>query len=162
MPNIPEIVEYVNFGRRSLLESIEGLSDDELTTVSMPGGWTIKDMLAHIIGWDYRIISILPLIAAGRAEDIPRVDVEQQNWHAVAKFKDKSVAEVLAEIRKTHQQVLDLLTQLDYTEIDRRHERQGRVITIRSYVIDNMIEHERQHALEIEQWRNEQNNESQT
>ena len=159
MPNIPEIVEYVNFGRKSLLESIEGLSEDELTTASILGGWTIKDMLAHIIGWDYRIISILPLIVAGRAEDIPPVDVEQQNWQAVVKFKDKPVAEVLAEIRSTHQQVLDLLTQLDYTEIDHRHERQGRIITIRSYVIETMIEHDRQHAAEIEQWRSEQNSE---
>lgn len=162
MANIPEIVEYVNFGRKSLLESIEGLSDDELSTVSIFGDWTIKDVLAHIIGWDYRVIGILPLIVAGRAEEIPRVDVEQQNRQAVAKFKDKSVAEVRAEIQLTHQQVLDLLTQLDYTEIDRRHERQGRVITIRSYVIDKMIDHERQHAVEIEQWRSERSNEPHT
>ena len=159
MANIPEIVEYVNFGRKSLLESIEGLSDDELSSVSIFGDWTIKDVLAHIIGWDYRIIDILPLIAAGRAEEIAQVDVDQQNQQVVSAFADKSIAEVLAEIKSTHQQVLDILTSLDYTEIDRRHERQGRVITIRSYVIDKMIDHERQHAVEIEQWRSEQNNE---
>ena len=36
-----------------------------------------------------------------------------------------------------------------------RRERNGRVITIRSYVIDVMMEHDRQHAVEIEQWRKE-------
>ena len=153
MTSIPEIVEYVNFGRKSLLESIEGLSNTELTDVPFSGDWTIKDVLAHIIGWDYRIIGILPLIVAGRAEEMLRVDVEEQNRQAVAAFKDKSIAEVLAEIQETHRQVLNLLTEMDFTEIDRRHERQGRIITIRSYVIDTMIEHERHHAFEIEQWR---------
>ena len=38
-------------------------------------------------------------------------------------------------------------------EIDKRHKRNGRTITIRSYVLDTKEEHERQHALEIEEWR---------
>jgi uncharacterized damage-inducible protein DinB len=48
---------------------------------------------------------------------------------------------------------VDILSAIDYVEIDKRHERNGRTITIRSYVIDIMVEHERHHAVEIEQWR---------
>jgi hypothetical protein len=60
---------------------------------------------------------------------------------------------VLAEVQSSHQQILDILSSVDHVEIDMRRQRNGRIITIRSYVIDIMVEHERQHAVEINQWR---------
>jgi hypothetical protein len=68
-------------------------------------------------------------------------------------WRDKSLADVLAGLESTHRQLLEMMAQIDHVEIDRRRDRNGRIITIRSYVIDVMAEHERQHATEIEAWR---------
>ncbi|GAB4423748.1 MAG: hypothetical protein Kow0031_02400 [Anaerolineae bacterium] len=153
MSSIPEIVSYLNFGRNCLLESIEGLSRREMTEIPVYPEWTIKDVLAHIIGWDRRVIAILPLIVNDRAGEVPGVDVADHNARSVAAGRQKSLPELLAEIRQTHQEIMTMISGLEHREIDRRHERNGRVITIRSYIIQIMVDHERQHAAEIEAWR---------
>jgi hypothetical protein len=79
--------------------------------------------------------------------------VETQNQRSVALFRQTPVVDVLAELEASFNQIYDIIVNLDPKEIDRRHARGGRFITIRSYVIDIMVEHERQHALDIEQWR---------
>ncbi len=153
MGSIASIIADLKFGRSSLFESIEALSERELTAIPVYDDWTVKDVLAHIIGWDQHVIKILPMILQNRTDEIPGIDVEEYNQQTRVAWQDKSLAQVLAEIESTHQQIVDILTSVDHVDIDKRRERRGRTITIRSYVIDIMLEHERQHAVEIEQWR---------
>ena len=153
MSSIPAIISYLEFGRSELLESIEGLSRRELTQIPIYDEWTIKDVLAHIIGWDQWVVEILPLILQNRADEIAEIDVEAHNHRSVEVWWDKSIDEVLVTLKSTHQQIVDAISAIDHVEIDLRRERKGRTITIRSYVIEMMVEHERQHAIEIEQWR---------
>jgi uncharacterized damage-inducible protein DinB len=135
------------------LQAIEGLSRKELTELPIYEGWTIKDVLAHVIGWDQRVLKTLPLMLQNRASEVASVEVDDFNRESVQSWRDKSLAEVLSEVQSTHQRILEILVGLDHKEIDMRRERHGRIITIRSYVIDVMIEHDREHAAEIELWR---------
>jgi hypothetical protein len=153
MSSIPAIISYLEFGRSELLESIKGLSRRELTQIPIYDEWTVKDVLAHIIGWDQWVIGILPLILQNRADEIAEIDVEAQNRRSVEAWRDKSIDQVLTTLKLTHRQILETISAIDHVEIDLRRERKGRTITIRSYVIEVMVEHERQHAVEIEQWR---------
>ena len=153
MANIQTIISDLEYGRSQLLNAIEGLSQRELTQIPIYENWTIKDVLAHIIGWDQRTLQTLPLMLQDRAGEIAGVEVEAHNLESVAIWQDKPLTEVLAALKSTHRQILDILAAVDHVEIDLRRQRNGRVITIRSYVIDVMMEHDRKHALEIEQWR---------
>jgi uncharacterized damage-inducible protein DinB len=152
MGSIAEIIAYINFGRSGLSEAIKGLSLRELSQLPVCDDWTVKDILAHIVGWDHRVIKILPLIVQDQADLIPGVEVEEFNRQSVAQWHSRSFAELLLEFQTAHQQIIDFIAQLDYPQIDMRHERNGRIITIRSYVIQIMVEHELRHATEIEQW----------
>ncbi|MCG3209416.1 MAG: hypothetical protein FOGNACKC_03040 [Anaerolineae bacterium] len=153
MNSIESIISDLRFSRSTLLRAIAGLSQRELTQTPINGAWTIKEVLAHIVGWDNRTLNTLKLITTNRAGEVPGVDVQPFNQQSVAAASDKTLAEVMAEAHEIHEQVIELISRLDYKEIDRRHERNGRFITIRSYVIDIMADHERQHAAEIELWR---------
>lgn len=153
MASIPAIISDLNFGRTKLLRAIDGLSRRELTELPIYDGWTIKDVLAHVIGWDQRVLRTLPLMVQNRASEVPSVEVDEFNAESVAAWRNHSLAEVLVEVQSTHRQIVDIIAGLDHKEIDTRRERHGKTITIRSYVIDVMTEHEREHAAEIEQWR---------
>lgn len=153
MSSISAIVSDLNFGRAKLLQAIEGLSRRELTELPIYEGWTIKDVLAHVLGWDQRVLRTLPLMVQNRASEVPSVEVDEYNAESVAAWRERSLAELLVEVQSTHRQIVDMIASLDHKEIDTRRERHGRIITIRSYVIDVMTDHEREHAAEIEQWR---------
>jgi uncharacterized damage-inducible protein DinB len=153
LTNIPAIISDLKYGRTRLLQAIEGLSRRELTELPIYEGWTIKDVLAHVVGWDQRVLKTLPLMLQNRASEVASVEVDDFNRESVQSWRDKSLAEVLSEVQSTHQRILEILSNLDPKEIDMRRERHERIITIRSYVIDVMIEHDREHAAEIELWR---------
>lgn len=153
MSNIPAIVSDLKYGRARLLQAIEGLSRRELTELPIYEGWTIKDVLAHVIGWDHRVLKTLPLMLQNRASEVASVEVDDFNRESLQAWGDKSFTELLSEVQSTHQRIMEIITKLDHIEVDMRRERHGRIITIRSYVIDVMIEHDREHAAEIELWR---------
>lgn len=153
MANIPAIVSDLKYGRARLLQAIEGLSQRELTKLPIYEGWTIKDVLAHVIGWDHRVLKTLPLMLQNRASEVASVEVDDFNRESLQAWSDKSFAELLSEVQSTHQRILEIIAELDHMEVDMRRERHERIITIRSYVIDVMIEHDREHAAEIELWR---------
>jgi hypothetical protein len=88
-----------------------------------------------------------------RADEIAEIDAEAHNHRSVEAWRDKTIDEVLTALKSSHQQIVDMISAIDHVEIDLRRGRKGRTITIRSYVIEVMVEHERQHAMEIGQWR---------
>lgn len=153
MGSIPEIISDLKYSRGELLQSIAGLSRRELTEMPIYEGWTLKDVLAHIIGWDQRVLKTLPLMLQNRASEVASVEVDDFNRASVNAWRDKSWVEVLSEVQSTHRRILESFASLDHVEIDMRRKRNERIITIRSYVIDIMIEHDRKHAAEIELWR---------
>jgi len=153
MSTISEIVSYLEFGRAEFLKSVDGLSHREMAQIPIFDDWTIKDVLGHIIGWDEWTLESLPLILQDRAGEVSAVNPDILNQQSVQTWRDKPLSEVLTTIKATHRQILDIIAGLDHKEIDMRHTRGEQIITIRSYVIDIMVDHERRHAEEIQMWR---------
>lgn len=153
MGSIAQIIEELEFGRSTIFKAIAGLSYLELTQTPIYNGWTIKHVLAHLAGWDEYALKTIPLIVANKADELPPLDVDAYNQQSLAARQNKSLAEILEEFELSHRRLLKLISELDHEEIDKRHQRHGRIITIRSYVINILMEHDREHALEIESWR---------
>ena len=159
MGSLESIVSDLEYGRAQVLQAVAGLSESEATELLVQtaeegeGVWTVKDILAHLSGWDQRVVDIVPLIAQDRASEILPLEVERENKDFAAAWQDKSWNEALAAIKLSSQQVIQTISGLDYKQVDTRHERQGRQITIRSFVVDTLVEHDRHHAAEIKSWR---------
>ncbi len=153
MSDMDEIVSNLQFGRESLLKTVEGLSQRELTQLPVYDGWTVKDILAHIIGWDERARQNLHLLRQNQGDDIPALNPQTHNQESVAAWQDKSYAAVLAAVNTGHQQFLEDVSQLSLVDLDTRRTRHEHTVTIRSYVINMVIEHDQLHANDISTWR---------
>ncbi|MDM8519570.1 DinB family protein [Anaerolineales bacterium HSG6] len=153
MSSIIEIISDLKFSRHELRESIDGLSEQEMNTLELYPGWTVRDLLVHVIGWDERVLQSLPLLLANRADEIEPVDADDYNQQSLAKWQGKSLAEIQSAMFDTQYKVIQQIQVMDHMEIDKRRERHGRIVTIRSYVINIIMEHDRQHAAEIIAWR---------
>jgi uncharacterized damage-inducible protein DinB len=51
--------------RQSLLEAIEGLSEEEMSQVPLEGVWTAKDIIGHITSWEETLLAPLKEYAEG-------------------------------------------------------------------------------------------------
>ncbi len=60
--------------RSSLLNAIEGLSDEEMSAVPLAGIWTAKDIVGHVTSWEETLLAPLEAYATGAAFVTERVE----------------------------------------------------------------------------------------
>lgn len=78
----PTHPEWVSLGEQidaSLLETLRSLTEDEWSTTTECVPWTVKDSVAHLIGWEEATLSPISLIRQGRNGWRTRHD-HRGNW----------------------------------------------------------------------------------
>jgi len=146
MEQSERLIERLDQGRRALQGMMVGL--DRKTEISP--GWTIKEVLAHIAGWDDVATAALRAHAVGdvpEALDPPGID--EYNDVLVQRCETLSYDEVVQFWRRSRRELKDALIDMP---ADKLHEpllypwgergNAARIVAI-------LAEHEKEHAEEI-------------
>jgi hypothetical protein len=93
-------------------ESYDGLSEEELMEPGVTGGWSVRDILAHVTTWEEEALKHLPLILEGGTP--PRYSVrygsiDAFNAQMVEEKRGFSLSEVLRRLDDTHRRLIDLI-----------------------------------------------------
>jgi uncharacterized damage-inducible protein DinB len=116
-----EILSGLGVARQRILEKASGLSAEKLDETFL-GTWSIKDLLAHLVGWDYANIQAVKDIRNGIT---PRVfEHWDENWvtYNAALVEQHGQADfdvLLAAIQESHQALLDFVSALPAEDIQR-------------------------------------------
>ena len=114
---ISELVE----ARRRILEVASSLSPAQQDEVFL-GVWSIKDLLAHLVGWDFANLEAAQAVLAGK---VPAFyahhdrDWKTFNARLVAEHKKDDFALLLASVEDSHQVLIDFLETIPAEEFDR-------------------------------------------
>jgi len=119
-------------------------------------GWSPRDIVAHLTGWNLYMIEGSKQI---KRRELPFYDVNpgenysKVNAVLVRQYSSRDKKELLAELQATAQELQQFLQSTDSSEWDRdygvRHK--GAVITIKNSV-DELIDDYDAHRAEIEEW----------
>lgn len=95
-----------------------------LTRPISDAGWSAKDYFAHLRDWEYSLVALLQKEVRYEAmgltkELIASGDFDVQNDVLYQKHKDRPLADVLTDFRSTHQQLLDILANLNDEDLQR-------------------------------------------
>jgi len=96
-----------------------GLSEETLIGQLVLGDWTPKDLLAHVAFWDDVSSERVRLALAGRAAEIPYLDLETTNVQVYAARRDWSLAQAVAECQRARADFLALLEPLTWEAMTR-------------------------------------------
>lgn len=120
--NTTELLNWIETGWQELLAVVDRLSPDALTTPAADG-WTPKDQLAHLAHWENWLLrhhmagepahNILQV----DAKQLEEFDVDQMNALVLESNRQRSVAEVMADLHQTHAQVVKTLTELPFADL---------------------------------------------
>ena len=93
-------------------ESYAGLSDSELMEPGVLGGWSVRDIIAHVTWWEEEALTHLPLILDGRKP--PRYSVtyggiDAFNAQMTERKRDLPLSEVLRKQDDTHRRLIDFI-----------------------------------------------------
>ncbi len=120
-------------------------------------GWSPREVVAHLIGWHYRMIQACQEIRRGQAPGYyadAANDYANLNAASVAQFMSCSKEELLKELITSRQEFLNYLGTLDPSEWDAdhgvAHHRGGPATAGR--IVEALLGDYRQHTKEIRNW----------
>jgi hypothetical protein len=133
---------------QNLLQAIDGLDADQLTRVWF-GTWSVRDMIAHILGWQRETTRVLQRLVRGEPREEEAADYSNgDEWNArfVREMASISPGAVLATWRRVH---------MDYVRAanDLPEELFGEGKTAGALLHRTAVDDFRQHAADILGWR---------
>jgi len=105
-----ELLSGIHSEYALLEETLAGLSESQMVQPGVEGGWSVKDIIAHIAVWQQRMVGWVTEALQG---EIPKTEesveqMHQWNQESYLANQDKLLDEVLADFRHWHQEALTL------------------------------------------------------
>ncbi len=103
--------DVLKYGHQTALNTLKAFPEAEWNRPGACGVWSVKDIIAHLASYEHMLVEVL----GGFLEDGPTptlekmgAGLEQFNADEVSARRDRSMAEVLAELNDVHTQTITL------------------------------------------------------
>ena len=152
-----ELLAEVEKGWRNWQGLLAGLTPDQMVEPGLPGGWTVKDAIAHIafyeewVGDFIRTRSWPP--ARHPSLDTPDMDARNDAFYELN--KDRPLNDVLEESHRVHTMLVDAisaLTDAEYHDRDLLGTPPDEEWELEKMVDGNTFKHYPEHAAAIQKW----------
>ncbi len=119
-------------------------------------GWTIKEMLAHMTGWDDATIDSLRAHVVDRPPSVPVIrSLDEYNLGTVSSRNDLDYDQVVKEWRLTRQVLRTIIEQMPADKFQPRLVVPWGEKTTVTFLVDMFREHEEEHIHDILEWAKE-------
>ncbi len=147
-----ELIDSLLAARSSILELVLALSPEQRDVVFL-GEWSVKDLLAHLAGWDITNLQAVKQILEGVYPSF--FQHYDKDWHTynaslVDQYKIEPFEALLAELDDSHRQLTTYLDALPASDILNAKvlRASGRSVTIRNLLKAEAADESR-HALQL-------------
>jgi hypothetical protein len=149
---IAELVE----ARGKILDAASSLPPADQDRVFL-GVWSVKDLLAHFVGWDFANLEAAQAILAGQLPGFyAHYDHDWRTYNArlVTEYKREDFADLLASVQSSHQKLIGFLETIPAEEFDKdRGVRfKGYKVTI-ARTLEAELEDEKTHHTQVDEFR---------
>jgi len=151
------LYEEIYAERDALENTLASLDESEMTDPTLEGGWSVKDVLAHIVDWEQRMTLWINESLDGEGPDLTSdwsdEILNKLNQEIYENNKDREYQEVWDEFQLSYQQswkAVKRMTDEDLFEPHRFAWREGRPMW---YIVEaNMSGHYKEHNEAIKHW----------
>lgn len=117
-----QLLDELQQERAQLEALLAAIGPARMTQPEVAGGWSIKDIVAHLTGWQRRTVARYRAARSGDPVISPPWPPELEsdddvNAWLYAANRDRSLDEVLSDSRETFQQLVDALSAFDEAEL---------------------------------------------
>jgi len=98
-----------------LQQTLDSLTEEQMTGRTDAAGWTVKDHLAHLIPWEQGMIALLryePRYAAMGVDVAQHENEDELNEGLRTPYRSTSLTEVRERLRETHEALSALVASL--------------------------------------------------
>ncbi len=137
--------------RVQLLETIVGLSDEELATAvySEETVWTVGDLIRHLASAESSMTRLMQGIQAGGDGAAPDFDLARWNASRIAKVKDKAHTEIIQSMSQNRERLFAFIDSLEPADWDKEGRHGSLKIMSITEICEIIASHERHHLADI-------------
>jgi hypothetical protein len=122
-PTKADLIESINRAWSNLEGALAGSGEEALTTRG-GDGWSVKDHLAHIEGWERYLLALLERRSPSAAIGIDlatyrSTEDDALNELIIEPTKEQPLSQVLADLRRTHERLLAVIAALPEDDLER-------------------------------------------
>jgi hypothetical protein len=146
-----QLLKRLDKAWKAFKTSYAGLTESQMTEPGVTGLWSVKDIIAHVSGWEEETLTHLPLILAGGRPTRYSVrfgGIDAFNARMTERKKNLSLSAVLREQDETHRRLIAFILSLPDDPFI-RETRARRRLRLDTY------SHYPKHAEAIRQWRDQ-------
>jgi hypothetical protein len=147
-----ERIEDLIAARQGLLAAAAAIPTAQVDQPCI-GFWSVKDLLAHLIGWDFTNLNAVQEILSGERPaffDAYDKDWRTYNANLVKQYRKESISALLADTEDSHNNLVIYLKSLSVSQIleGKSPREKGRPVTIRN-LLRSEAEDERRHTQQL-------------
>lgn len=152
--NKQETLDNLAQGRQTLHQTIQGLSEAEMTQVPVEGSWTIKDVLGHVAAWEGVFLKPLRRYAEGQPFETEVVeDYLAWNDEQAARKRVVPLDAVLEELTAVRQGLVTAASALSAEQWEQRVPFPWGGKGTVAEALNGLQHHELEHMRVVRQWR---------
>ena len=104
--NQAELLAHIRSGRAQFESALAQCSDDQLLAPNLHGGWSLKDLIAHIGFWEQHTAIRFSALLRGVNPPDQALTLDELNARVYAQNRYKPLAEVRLEEQAAYEQLL--------------------------------------------------------
>lgn len=151
--NKNELIEKIAQSREDFLELLDPFSEEEMLAPSLPNGWSIKDVLVHLMLWEAELIKLLFQAHQGRVPQTALISNEPDEtvnarWYAA--HKDRDLEQALKDFDLIRDQTIRRVEVFSDTDLNNPHRFRwldGKPLW--QWVLSSTVEHEEEHVPDL-------------
>lgn len=155
LPTKDALLVKLQYTRQDVLDALAGLSDAQMEQPMSPGGPSPRDVLAHLLLWDWAKLDLLQHRAAGGTPAIGAMDedVDAANAGATATWRDRPLSALRAALDQTRADYLAAIAALTDADLAAPcgppYDSEYSLLA----VLEGTVAHNAEHAEELAAWR---------
>lgn len=156
-----DVVRALETKREDLMDSLGGLTPEQMEISNAIGKWSIKDILSHLLMWESQTVQLLYQAQQGMKPTtlhFKQFNCDDQNEIWYQQTKDRPLERVWEDFIHIRVQTIQRVKEYSSEELDNPNLYpwlKGQALS--QLVLDYTVEHDREHEGAIRAWRKENN-----
>ncbi len=153
-----EAVVRLRAARKELLDSLAGISEEDILRPNAVEKWTLKDLLGHIAAWDEESLRVIQAFAM-QAEPKYSYSISERNdyavWNAeqIEVRRERKLEQIRDEFENARRDLIQVIEGVTDQVLMRPKITPWSKVRTGFELIDETAEHDREHAADLASWR---------
>jgi hypothetical protein len=112
MGSLDDLINEIEANWSELAAVSRGIPDDVMLRPGTVGDWSLKDLFAHIAGWEEEAARRINDIANGMGDELKwptREEEDEFNARTIEKSRALTLEQVMKRLEECHQDMMDML-----------------------------------------------------